>query len=549
MTIVLKEPAAGAATAADTARRLAPAAKPVATRLAVTIVTGPSPLPAVARLAAAIGRCDALLLAGTTSTGGADGVTDLAAASTPSRSGGMRARMLDLLRQFESGAAATGPSPASGDDVSPAVPLSMRTAIVWCGPGAPPHAWIADGRFVLGFDFPLDRHDPAAAGGLRECLLGRDSTRFAILRYDAASPQGRMVRSGSTQTRADWTRTRSALEALAVLSMVDALRAAAAEPAAETSGGSAAPLRDRPVDAVEIVRYAGTVMVRRGLQRWREQRLGTPAWSVFLHRGSWSSASTMEAVEVPCPDDRSFAEPMLAHDADTGRTWCFVDETLASTGRGRIAALEVTDARPRYHGPVLERDHPLSFPWVFRWDGHWYMCPAQPASCEVVLYRAHQFPGDWRPVRTLLHDTVAAGTMLFPWQGLWWLLANVDRDGSGNFASELQAFHASSPLADQWTPHPLNPLRVDADGGRNGGLFVHDGMLYRCGQVQGFDRDGKALAIHRVDRLDPGGYRETRVSTLAPDASLGRFGLHHGTQAGGLFAFDQCASHRYLPDA
>jgi len=185
-------------------------------------------------------------------------------------------------------------------------------------------------------------------------------------------------------------------------------------------------------------------------------------------------------------------------------------------GRGRIVATTLdSDGLPvgGWRPAVAAAAH-LSYPSLFRHDGTLHLAPESWEAGRLDAWRLDAAPADWRPAgRPVLPGLAAVDPTLFEHGGRWWLFCT-DRLGDPN--RDLLLFSASAPWGP-WTPHPGNPVRRDACGGRPAGpLFTIDGVLYRPGQDCA-SRYGGAVVVHRVDRLSPEDYRETAVCRLAPD--------------------------------
>jgi hypothetical protein len=126
-----------------------------------------------------------------------------------------------------------------------------------------------------------------------------------------------------------------------------------------------------------------------------------------------------------------------------------------------------------------------------------------------------------------MDDVSAVDTLLFPRQGRWWMLTNIDESESGDHCSELYLFSADSPLSTTWLPHRHNPIRVDSIGGRNGGLIVDGERLLRLGQCQGFDQYGQSLRVYEIKEVSESRYAEELVAEIKPDFRKGIVGTHH----------------------
>jgi hypothetical protein len=244
------------------------------------------------------------------------------------------------------------------------------------------------------------------------------------------------------------------------------------------------------------------------------------------------------------PAGRDWADPFPVR-TERG-SLVFVEERLASTGRGRIAVFRIDE-----HGtlagpePVLEEPHHLSYPFVFEHEGVWYLLPEAVAGNAVQLYRAVEFPDRWHRDRELLPGFPVADATIAFIRGRWWLFGARGSSPGGD-ADDLHIFSSDGPLGP-WRPHARNPVLSDVRSARPAGrLFEHDGRWYRPSQ-DGSVRYGYALVVNRIDRLDDGGYRETPVSRVTPDWCPRAIATHTLNSAGDLSVMDAAIRVPRLP--
>jgi hypothetical protein len=164
------------------------------------------------------------------------------------------------------------------------------------------------------------------------------------------------------------------------------------------------------------------------------------------------------------------------------------------------------------------------------------MIPETSSAGRIELYRADPFPDRWTFERVLVDDVIASDATLVTWQGRDWLFASIAGDGASTWDG-LGLFYASD-LFDEWEPHPLNPVLIDAGTARPGGaMVVQDGRLRRVAQDcrEGY---GGGIVLADVGELDPENYSQTVRTTLAPPAGSGAVGVHTLNWAGEVEAID-----------
>ena len=170
----------------------------------------------------------------------------------------------------------------------------------------------------------------------------------------------------------------------------------------------------------------------------------------------------------------------------------------------------------------------MSFPFPFEYQGELYMVPETYEAGEISLYRCLEFPDRWERTGTLMDDVEASDTMIFERDGRWWMLTNLRPEGALDFFSRLYLFWSDDPTSQSWTPHPLNPVVVDADGGRNGGLLRdQDGSVYRVGQEQSLMTYGAGWSVSQVQTLNDQQYGEQLLTAVGPNSSGQSVGGHH----------------------
>jgi hypothetical protein len=292
-------------------------------------------------------------------------------------------------------------------------------------------------------------------------------------------------------------------------------------------------------------RDVGPLPVRDGLVEWRA--LPAPAVTVghavrmavravaAKGRKAWLRDEWLVAVRARSADGRlspvrTLANPPGRYLADPfpievhGRHFLFVEDYSYDTRRGAIA---VSEAGPddAWSPPrrVLERDHHLSYPFVFEHRGAIYMLPETGEAGRIELHRAVEFPDEWRLERVLLDKLTAVDATLHIDAGLVWLFANVmeGHEDSGH----LWLFFSHS-LDGEWRPHPRNPIVTDRGTARPAGrLFRRGGVLVRPSQDcrGGY---GRAVVLNRVDVLSPSEYRETPIDRIEPTWLRGIEGTH-----------------------
>ena len=237
------------------------------------------------------------------------------------------------------------------------------------------------------------------------------------------------------------------------------------------------------------------------------------------------------------PSGRSWADPFPVR--HQGRTFVFLEEVVLHTKKGHIACGEIDDSG-LVGEPVTVIDQPyhLAYPFIFQWEGTYYMLPDVPDHRGIDMYKCLEFPYRWTHYRQVIPNVSAADPTLFPFEGRWWLFVTISAYEGASNRDELFVFHGDNPLTDHWVPHARNPVVSDARRARSAGrIDLRDGVPQR--PCQDCSREyGYCVRINRIDMLTPDEYQETEIAILEPSPERGIFGVHTLNEAGGRYMAD-----------
>ena len=209
-----------------------------------------------------------------------------------------------------------------------------------------------------------------------------------------------------------------------------------------------------------------------------------------------------------------------------GRYYIFFEDYVNSMGRAHISVVEV-DRNGIVSGPteVLKLDCHLSYPFVFEWQGDYFMIPETGERDVVELYRATSFPFKWEPVKVLLEARSPVDATLAEVNGQWLMFVNIEEEGVAVNWDELHLYFADSPLGP-WTPHERNPIVSDVRSARPAGrIFRSNGLLCRPSQDSSL-RYGYATIINIVTEISASTYKEAPLLKINPDWDNDIIGVH-----------------------
>jgi hypothetical protein len=213
------------------------------------------------------------------------------------------------------------------------------------------------------------------------------------------------------------------------------------------------------------------------------------------------------------------ADPFLVEDGSN--LWLFYEDIVPPKGFGRLAVLPALDpqAEPRV---ILEKPYHLSYPFVFKHDGAWWMIPESGANRSVDLYRARAFPYEWEHIRTLMSGyRLADATPIFH-HGLWYFFTCTWLAGR----AQAGLLFTAESLESTWRLHPSSPLTLDSAEARGAGpVFQQEGRMYRPVQ-DCLTKYGYAITFREILELTPSVCREQTVCTLQPGWHAGIEAMH-----------------------
>ncbi|MGA8276988.1 MAG: hypothetical protein WB784_02160 [Rhodanobacteraceae bacterium] len=291
----------------------------------------------------------------------------------------------------------------------------------------------------------------------------------------------------------------------------------------------------QPTNA-EYARLVGSKIVEKGRMLWRHARY-RPQWILLYDVKPEMSSSLWRYKRLMPPHDRFWADPHAVEWC--GRYYLFIEEYMFATGKGHIAVMIMDDAG-NWSDPtiVLERPYHLSYPFIFRHDGQFYMIPESAENSTIELYRCVDFPYSWEFQENLMSDVKAYDTTLAFHEGKCWLFANMIENPGASSCDELFLFHSDRPFGSPWTPHPMNPIVSDCKSARPAGnLFSERGQLYRPAQDCS-GRYGRGFVFTCVEVLNEQYYREVVVSHAGPDWAKDVIATHTFNRAGALNVID-----------
>lgn len=415
-------------------------------------------------------------------------------------------------------------------------------------------AWARHGVWRHFYGHPADLHERYT--GLREYVAGRDEIVSGIERLTADSVVTEELFCATTST--DPVSISRGIEhtlwkmAEFMPQRLQELQHRGAESFRESIRVRHRPVREATVHATSAPGLGTSLLiallyVRNFFRKLYHAHLRREQW-ILLVADSQKTAGdfTLEQFRklVP-PPDRFWADPCVVN--HEGEFWVFFEELEYARGIGHLACIRMNaDGSHSEPCKVLEKPYHLSYPFVFSYQGQYYMVPETAQNHTVELYRCETFPHQWVFEKNLMEGVDAYDSTLLEHDGRWWLFASMRQHKNCLSNEALYLFHADSPLSTQWQAHPQNPVVASASQARPAGrIFEKDGQLYRPSQNCA-GAYGKGLNINLIQQLDTATYREETIYRCQPEGRRDLVAMHTLDSDAGLTVSDAVLLYRRL---
>ena len=265
-----------------------------------------------------------------------------------------------------------------------------------------------------------------------------------------------------------------------------------------------------------LVGFAGGIFV--GMKRGIPFITQKEQWTIGIYRSNspfhfdklqgWINP-LFKAEDVTDVPAKFVADPFLIKE---GKTWnLFFEVYNDETQQGDLAlATSKNTWFWNYEKVILDEPFHLSYPYVFKADGEYYLIPESFEANSIRLYKADGFPTKWSFVKVLVHGRDYVDNSIVYYNGKWWLFSSVTDN-------DKLYLHYADTLTGPWKEHPQSPIVTgDVHKSRpSGRLLVYQDKLYR------FTMDVKPpvgthqVMAYEIIEITPTSYSE-KLAQMAP---------------------------------
>jgi hypothetical protein len=265
-----------------------------------------------------------------------------------------------------------------------------------------------------------------------------------------------------------------------------------------------------------------------------------PRWSIGIYEGESALHVTppsgiknpvLTAADVTDIPAGYVADPFMIK---AGSSWyMFFEAWNLRTKQGDIGCATSNNGLDwNYQKIVIDEPTHLAYPYVFEYEGDYYLIPDSGSAYSVNLYKAVDFPYKWSRTETLLYGDFA-DTSIFLKDGLWWFYTSDRHD-------VLRLYYSNQLIGGKLVEHPQSPLIIgDANISNPGGRVLDiEGRTIRI--AQDCDPDyGNAIRAFEVTTLTTTDYKEHEITDVSSLKASG-----HGWNKTGMHNFD---AHQISP--
>jgi len=257
-------------------------------------------------------------------------------------------------------------------------------------------------------------------------------------------------------------------------------------------------------------------------------------WAIAIYQGdSYFKVYPVPGIQNPVIRGSDVTDVKADYVADpfmvqSGETWYMFFEVMNSLSQqGDIGcAISRDGLHWKYQRIVLDESFHLSYPYVFQWEGQFYMIPESAKAGAILLYQAVDFPYSWTLVSKLIMGAFADNCVFYE-NGTWWMLTC----GKPYAHDELRLFFADR-LIGPWTEHPASPVvQGDPTKSQSGGrvLVVNNDIIrFAHDDLRTYGKKVQAFLITELSRTK---YTEREYEgnpiLSAQGRGWNRHGMHH----------------------
>lgn len=259
---------------------------------------------------------------------------------------------------------------------------------------------------------------------------------------------------------------------------------------------------------------------RRRIKETLIDKLNQPQWCLYFRYSNdgQPERSLFRYKKLKPPKGFDWADPfIIVHRQDF---YLFFEELEIKKRRAHISYLRFSHSgQPQFTAPrkVLEEPFHLSYPFIFRENGAYYMIPEAGDSNEVWIYRCEKFPNKWVKYYKIFDKKALYDPTIFCFNGMWFLFGTEKINEGSSMDQYLHIYYTKNLFSNGWIAHPQNPITRDVRGARPAGkIFQWNDKWIRPAQI-GAPKYGYGIQFNEIIKLTETEYQERIIDSILPE--------------------------------
>jgi hypothetical protein len=218
----------------------------------------------------------------------------------------------------------------------------------------------------------------------------------------------------------------------------------------------------------------------------------------------------------------SQADPFIFK-TDDGRINILFESMSSTNLNGKISLMVCNELMdPVLEKVVLDTNNHLSYPFVYKENGHIYVFPENAFSGSLYCYEFDQVQRTLINKKEIISAPLLDSTII-KFENKYWLFATMLGEG---YNSDLHIFYSDS-LTGPYSPHAANPVKRSLTGSRPAGNFIQvDGIIYRPSQNCS-NYYGESMTINKITKLTTSEFLEEEYMVITPNKNDEfNYGIH-----------------------
>ena len=151
-------------------------------------------------------------------------------------------------------------------------------------------------------------------------------------------------------------------------------------------------------------------------------------WKIGYREQNTGESVRFEFAEADLPEGQWVADPFLFE--YQGEHYLFCEQYDKKAGKAGIGYFIFENGIPRNKGIIISQPYHMSYPCVFSYNDVIYMIPETSANKTIELYRAVDFPHQWKLEEVLLRGEQYVDSTVFKADGKTYLLSYIKHEGA-----------------------------------------------------------------------------------------------------------------------